>query len=88
MATPGMAAADAPDAQPEALEKTMLLKGLHRIVGTGGGKAAFRTQPGRNDPLVDPDKTYKGKRQYFKQGFHASHPVFFPAFPGTDPWQF
>ena len=52
-----MAAGDALDSQPDALEHAVALYGLEGVFGACGGIDAMASQEGRDDPLVPPDGT-------------------------------
>ncbi len=43
---PGMTAADAADAEPEAFEEAVLFKGFDGVVGTGGCEPALGSEQG------------------------------------------
>src|SRR5580658_9361850 len=56
---PGMAAAQALQRQPAAVEDTEALDRLERVVGTRGMKAALGTEQGAQGPLVQADQAYE-----------------------------
>ncbi len=63
--TPGVAAADALDAQPQAFDDTPLFNGLDHVVRASRLIAAVRAQQRRDDKLIKAD----GQRYYFPQNF-------------------
>ena len=82
-AAPGMAAADALQRKPEALEHTVLSESLQPVLRAGGCVAALRSQQGRNDPLVQLDQCNKRKACYFTKCVHCleSHAIFSGIWP-------
>ena len=62
-ASPWMTTQDATTSQVESLEGTMLLDGIHSIVGTCGGESARWRQQWRDAGTIDIDRYQEEKRE-------------------------
>ena len=58
--SPGMATGNSADRHPASPDDAVFAEGLDGIPGAGWCEPAFRSQPGRDNPLIDLNKGNQG----------------------------
>ena len=71
MAAPGMATGNPANGHPATFKKAIFLERFDSIRRTAGRKPAFRTQPGRNNQLINPDQKNQRITKYSEDAFHV-----------------